>query len=87
MFIENRVVGFTNETREDENDNLLFEVTFDDELEQSLMNLTQVNNKGPEVEVKVENATDEKFHRVANLKIMLTRLLQEFLTQKFMFRL
>ena len=35
VFIEKRVVSFTNETREAENDDLLFDVTFDDEIEQS----------------------------------------------------
>ena len=31
VFNEKRVVDFTNETRKDENDDLLFDVTFDDE--------------------------------------------------------
>ena len=63
VFNEKRVVGFTNETRENENDHLLFDVTFDDEIEQSKTEIaekTEVKDEGPEVEGKVENATDEE---------------------------
>ena len=63
VFNEKKVVGFTNETREDENDDLLFDVTLDDEIEQSKAESVQktgVKDEGPEVEVKVENATDQE---------------------------
>ena len=63
MFNGKRVVGFTNETREDESDDLLFDVTFDNEIEQSKAESVQkieVKDEGPEVEVKVGIATDEE---------------------------
>ena len=77
VFNEKRVVGFTNETREDENNDLLFDVTFDDEIEQSKAESvpkTEVKDEGPEVEVKVETPLMNKTHQVANLKTMLTLL-------------
>ena len=56
VFYEKRVVGFTNEMRDDENDDLLFDVFLDNETEQS--NAESVEKIV--VDVKVENSTGEK---------------------------
>ena len=62
VFNEKKVVGFTNEAREDENDDLLFDVTFDESENNEPEGIPgiEVKDESPEVEVKVENVTDEE---------------------------
>ena len=62
VFNEKKIVGFTNEARENENDDLLFDVTFDESENNKPESLpkVEVKDESPEVEVKVENVTDEE---------------------------
>ena len=62
VFNEKKIVGFTNEAREDENDDLLFDVTFDESENNEPESIPEieVKDESPEVEVKVENVTDEE---------------------------
>ena len=60
MFIEMERVGFTNETREVENDDRLSGVTFDDEIEQcnaESEEKTEMEVEGPQVETKEESSS------------------------------
>ena len=62
MFDESKIVGFTNEPRDEEND-LLFDLTFDDETKaEDNENIVIVENKdkGTETEVKSEVEVDEE---------------------------
>ena len=62
VFNEKKVVGFSNESREDENSDLLFDVTFEDEMEEGKVDKivkVEVKNEQPEFEIKRENSSDE----------------------------
>ena len=62
MFNEKKVVGFTNELREEEDD-LLFDVTFDDEIEpddNKIIVKVENNDEVPEIEVKSKVVVDEE---------------------------
>ena len=62
MFNERKVVGFTNEPREAEND-LLFDATFEDEKDaKDSQNVVKIDIKeeGPEIEIKLEVLVDEE---------------------------
>ena len=62
VFKEKKVVGFSNESREDEYFDLLFDVTFEDEIEQGNVDKiveVEVKNEQPEVENKREKSSDE----------------------------
>ena len=62
VFNDKKIVGFSNEAREYENDDILFDVTFDESENNEPESISKIEVKveSPEVEVKVENVTDEE---------------------------
>ena len=62
VFNEKKVVGSSNESRNDENSDLLFDVTFEHEIEEGNVEKivkVEVKNEQPDIEIKMEKSSDE----------------------------